>query len=172
MKRLVTEVGGGEEIDDWLWEPCEHWKLAGQSYHHREMARASGQIAPPTELNPESTEPDNPRDAANREQSLNCGVRQRGKRMDQGKAMANQKQPMHVSLSIRWNVPEAELFVIHSYSFVYFRLCWIFAGAPELFLVVASGSYSSLGCTGFSCGEHRLERAGFQKAVGSRAWAQ
>jgi len=43
MKRLVTEVGGGEEIGDWLWEPCEHWKLAGQSYHHREMGRASGQ---------------------------------------------------------------------------------------------------------------------------------
>ena len=42
MKRLVTEVSGGEEIG-WLWEPCEHWELAGQSYHHREMARASGQ---------------------------------------------------------------------------------------------------------------------------------
>ena len=48
--------------------------------------------------------------------------------MDQGKTMANQKQPMHVSLSIRWNVPEGRT-ISHSFLFiclflVVLDLCW------------------------------------------------
>ena len=66
----------------------------------------------------------------------------------------------------------AQLFLIHSYSFIYFWLCWIVAGAHRLSLVVASGGCSSLRCTGFSC--WRAQALGMQasEAVGSRAWAQ
>ena len=102
MKRLVTEVSGGEEIG-WLWEPCEHWELAGQSYHHREMARASGQNSTSHWLNSSSQTAH--RDAANRERSLNCGARQSKEENGLGETVANQEQPMHASFSIRWNVP-------------------------------------------------------------------
>ena len=36
------------------------------------------------------------------------------------------------------------------YLFIYFWLCWVFIATCGLSLVVASGSYSSLRCTGFS----------------------
>ena len=42
------------------------------------------------------------------------------------------------------------LFFKNIYIFVCFWLCWVFVGARGLFLVVASGSYSSLWCAGFS----------------------
>ena len=35
-------------------------------------------------------------------------------------------------------------------KFIYFWLCWVFVAARELSLVVASGTCSSLRCTGFS----------------------
>ena len=85
--------------------------------------------APPTGwTQSESTEPDNPRDAANREQSLNCGARQREEENGSGETMANQKQPMHASLSIRWNVPEGRT-ISHPFLFIYLflvvlDLCW------------------------------------------------
>ena len=34
--------------------------------------------------------------------------------------------------------------------FIYYWLCWVFVAARRLSLVVASGGYSSLWCTGFS----------------------
>ena len=39
---------------------------------------------------------------------------------------------------------------MHFLSFIYFWLCWVFLAARRLSLVVASGGYSSLRCTGFS----------------------
>ena len=36
------------------------------------------------------------------------------------------------------------------YLFIYFCLCWVFIAAPSLSLVVVSGGYSLLRCTGFS----------------------
>ena len=39
---------------------------------------------------------------------------------------------------------------ILSFKFIYFWLRWVFVGVRELPLVVASGSYSSLWCEGFS----------------------
>ena len=35
------------------------------------------------------------------------------------------------------------------YLFIYLWLCWAFVAAYRLFLVAASGGYSSLWCTGF-----------------------
>ena len=42
------------------------------------------------------------------------------------------------------------LFILLFYLFIYFGLCWVFVAARGLSLVVASGGYSSLWCTGFS----------------------
>ena len=39
---------------------------------------------------------------------------------------------------------------LFSFNFIYFWLCWVFVAALRLSLGVASGSYSSLQCTGFS----------------------
>ena len=36
------------------------------------------------------------------------------------------------------------------YLFIYLWLCWVFVAAHGLFLVAASGGYSSLWCAGFS----------------------
>ena len=36
------------------------------------------------------------------------------------------------------------------FKFIYFWLHWVFIAAHGLYLVVASGSYSSLRCAGFS----------------------
>ena len=40
--------------------------------------------------------------------------------------------------------------ILFIYLFIYFWLCWVFGVASRLSLVVASGGYSSLQCTGFS----------------------
>ena len=41
-------------------------------------------------------------------------------------------------------------FFLFIYLFIYFWLCWVFVAVSGLFLVAASGGYSSLWCTGFS----------------------
>ena len=49
-------------------------------------------------------------------------------------------------------IPPLYLFIlkIYLFYFIYFWLLWVFVAARRLSLVVASGSYSSLRCTGFS----------------------
>ena len=59
---------------------------------------------------------------------MNCGARQREEENGSGETMANQKQPMHASLSIRWNVPEGRT-ISHPFLFIYLflvvlDLCW------------------------------------------------
>ena len=89
---------------------------------------------------------------------------------------------------------------IHSFIFIFIWLCWVFIAARRLSLVVASGGYSSLRCTGFSlqwlllsqsmgskragfniCSTRALEHVGFSSCgtwaqklwlTGSRAQAQ
>ena len=51
--------------------------------------------------------------------------------------------------------------------FIYLWLCWVFIAAHGLSLVVASGGYSSLRCTGFS-----LQWLLLLRSMGSRAQAQ
>ena len=41
-------------------------------------------------------------------------------------------------------------FYLFIYLFIYFWLCWVFIAVRGLSLVLASGGYSSLQCTGFS----------------------
>lgn len=61
--------------------------------------------------------------------------------------MANQKQPMHVSLSIRWNVPRRLNYLSFVCSFVYFGcagslLCFRLSGCGKrglLFTEIAGG---------------------------------
>ena len=58
--------------------------------------------------------------------------------------------------------------------FIYFWLCWVFVAARRLSLVVASGDYSSLWCTGFSLWWLLLLRSTGSRHAGfsSCTWAQ
>jgi len=94
------------------------------------------------------------------------------KRMDRGRRWQIKSNQCMFSFPLDGMFLRAELFHIHSYSFIYFWLCWIFAGAHRLSLVVASGGYSSLRCTGFSCWGAQALGVQASEVVGSRAWAQ
>ena len=50
--------------------------------------------------------------------------------------------------------------------FIYFWLCWVFVDVLRLSLVVASGGYSSLWCTGFSMRWLLLLRSTGSRSVG------
>ena len=61
------------------------------------------------------------------------------------------------------------------FLFFFFWLCWVFVAAHRLSLVVASGGYSSLRCTGFSLRWLLLLRSMGTRHVGFSscgAWAQ
>ena len=59
--------------------------------------------------------------------------------------------------------------------FIYFWLCWVFVAVRGLSLVVASGGYSSLRCTGFSLRWLLLLRSTGSRRAGFSScdtWAQ
>ena len=61
------------------------------------------------------------------------------------------------------------------YKFIYFWLRWVFVAAHELYLVAASGGYSSLQCAGFSLWWLLLLQSTGSRCVGFSscgAWAQ
>ena len=47
-------------------------------------------------------------------------------------------------------IPHTYIIFFLRFNFIYFWLHWVFVAARRLSLVVASGGYSSLRCTGFS----------------------
>ena len=59
-------------------------------------------------------------------------------------AIIHKKQPCLLTQSFFFNK------FIYLFLFIYFWLCWVLVAAHGLFLVAASGGYSSLQCVGFS----------------------
>ena len=64
------------------------------------------------------------------------------------------------------------LALIYICLFIYFWLCWVFVAACRLFLVVASGGYSSLRRVGFSLLRSTGSRCMGFSSCGSRVQAQ
>ena len=58
-------------------------------------------------------------------------------------------------------------FLMKTYLFIYFWLCWVFISVRGLSLVVASGGHSSLRCAGLSLSQPLLLRSTGSRHAGS-----